>query len=161
MKTHSKIIRGFGLSLLLFVLVSAVAISEDTNGGFTDTVAVFGNDSVWTGNEGGMTPDESTNDETSDASVTVVENPPSEGVDDTVDDTNTAESTDPEGGEANGNPDPGIVPPNSNPDELTHEEWGIDEWWEWILSATASEDITLPPLPPVEDTIDFTTIGDF
>jgi hypothetical protein len=90
-----------------------------------------------------------------------VETPSSEDVDDTnTGDTNTGEITDSKDSKADDNPDPGIMPPNSNPDELTYEERSIDKWWEWVLSTVTSEDIMLPPLPPVEDTIDFTTTGD-
>jgi hypothetical protein len=39
-KRHSEIIKEFGLYLLLFVSVSAVAISEDINGEFTETIAI-------------------------------------------------------------------------------------------------------------------------
>ncbi len=156
MKRHPEIIKEFGLYLLLFVSVSAVAISEDINGEFTETIAIFGNDSVETGNNY-----ESTNGETSEISVTIVETPSSEDVDDTnTGDTNTGEITDSKDSKADDNPDPGIMPPNSNPDELTYEERSIDKWWEWVLSTITSEDIMLPPLPPVEDTIDFTTTGD-
>ncbi|HSD58236.1 MAG TPA: pentapeptide repeat-containing protein [Methanotrichaceae archaeon] len=171
MKRHSEIIKEFGLYLLLFVSVSAVAISEEINGEFTETIAIFGNDSVETGNNY-----ESTNGETSEISVTIVETPSSEDVDDTntgdantgdtntgdtnTGDTNTGEITDSKDSKADDNPDPGIMPPNSNPDESTYEERSIDKWWEWVLSTITSEDIMLPPLPPVEDTIDFTTTGD-
>jgi hypothetical protein len=170
-KKHSEIIKGFSLFFLLFVLVSAVAVSQDTNGEFTETIAVFGNDSVSTSNEEGTTFYKSTNGETSEISVTIVDSSSSEDVDDTdtadtntadtnTADTNTAESTDSVDSNANGNPDPGIIPPNSNPDGLVYEEWSTDEWWEWVLSTVTSEDIMLPPLSSVEDTIDFTATVD-
>jgi len=154
-KKHSEIIKEFGLFSLLFVLVSAVAVSDNTNGEFTDTAAIFGNDSV-SSYEKDTTLYESTSGETSEISVTVVETSLSED----VDDTNTGEGTDPEDSQANDNQNSSIAPPNTNPDELTYEEWRIDEWWEWVLSTVTSEDIMLPPLPLVEDTIDFTTTGD-
>ncbi len=181
MKKHSKIIKGFSLFFLLFVLVSAVAVSQDTNGEFTETIAIFGNDSVSTSNEEGTTFYKSTNGETSEIGVTIVDSSSSEDVDDTntadtntadtntadtntadtnTADTNTAESTDSVDSNANGNPDPGIIPPNSNPDGLVYEEWSTDEWWEWVLSTVTSEDIMLPPLSSVEDTIDFTATVD-
>jgi hypothetical protein len=165
-KKHSEIIKGFSLFFLLFVLVSAVAVSQDTNGEFTETIAVFGNDSVSTSNEEGTTFYKSTNGETSEISVTIVDSSSSEDVDDTdtadtnTADTNAAESTDSVDSNANGNPDPGIIPPNSNPDGLVYEEWSTDEWWEWVLSTVTSEDIMLPPLSSVEDTIDFTATVD-
>jgi hypothetical protein len=175
-KRLSKVIKEFGLYLLLFILVSAVAVSEGINGEFTETITIFGNDSIGTGNDY-----KGPNGETSEISITIVETSSSEDVDDTdtgdtdtsdtdtgdtdtgdanTGDTNTGEITDPEDNNANDNQDTGIMPPNSNSDELTHEEWGIDEWLEWVLSTANGEGITLPPLPPVEDTIDITATGD-
>lgn len=144
MKRHSEIIKEFGLFSLLFVLVSAVAVSDNTNGEFTDTVAIFGNGSVWTSNEEDTTHYESSNGDTAEISVTIVETTSSED----VDDTNTGESTDSEGSEANGNQDPDVTPSNSNSDESTYERWSFDEWWEWVLSAVINEDMMLPLQPP-------------
>lgn len=156
MKIRLEIIKGFSLLLLLFMLVSAVAVSEDT---YEITVTVVQNSSSEDGgdsntvistydSEGGLTE---TTEIFGSASVVIP----------TGEDTIPTESTDSVDSNANGNPDPGIMPPNSNPDRLTYEERSVDEWWEWVLSTVTSEDIMLPPLPPVEDTIDFTVIGDF
>ncbi len=138
MKKHSEIIKEFGLYSLLFVLVSAVAVSDDTNGEFTDTVAIFGNDSVWTSNEEDTTHYENANGDTSEISVTIVETTSSED----VDDTNTGESTDSEDSEANDNQNPDVTPSNS--DEPTYEGWSFNEWWDWVLSAVINEDMMLP-----------------
>jgi hypothetical protein len=161
---YSEIIKEFSLFSLLFVLASTVAVSQDTSGGFTETIAIFGNDSVGTGSEGGTAFSGSTNGEPSEG-ITIVETPSSDDVGDAntdtdTDDANTAGSTNSEGNKANGNSNSGITPRNFNTDKLTSEEWNAAELLEWILSTVNSEDMTLPPLPPVKDTIDFTTAGD-
>ncbi|MDM7912467.1 MAG: hypothetical protein QUS09_05155, partial [Methanotrichaceae archaeon] len=100
MKILPEIIKEIGLYLLLFIAVSTVAVSEDTQGKFTETIAIFGNDSVETGNNY-----ESTNGETPEISVTIVETPSSED----VDDTNTGEITDSEDSNADDNQDTGVM----------------------------------------------------
>jgi hypothetical protein len=160
-KRYSEIIKEFSLFSLLFVLASAVAVSQDTSGEFTETIAIFGNDSGGTGNGGDTTFSGSTNGGPSE-SITIVETPSSEDVADTdTTDTNTAGSTNSEDNKANGNSNSGITPRNFNTDKLAYEEWNAAELLEWILSTVTSEDMMLPPLPPVEDTIDFTTTGSF
>jgi hypothetical protein len=128
-KNHLEIIKGFGLSVLLLLLVSAVAISEnsceisvtivessssedgteaktvittyDSESGLTETAEVFGVDSIITG--GSDSEDNGNNG-----------------------DTVPAENT-----------DLGDMP-DSQPDELVIEEHN-DEWFEWILSILDDE----------------------
>jgi hypothetical protein len=43
-----------------------------------------------------------------------------------------------------GNPNPGIAPPNSMPYGLSYGEWGA-EWWKWVLGIPAAENPVLDP----------------
>jgi hypothetical protein len=156
---YSEIIKEFSLFSLLFVLASTVAVSQDSSGGFTETIAIFGNDSVGSGNEEGTTFSGSTNDEPSEG-ITIVETPSPDDVDDTntadtnTADTNTADTNNTGGAnsednKANGNSNSGITPRNFNTDKLAYEEWNAAELLEWILSTVNGGDMTLPPFPPV------------
>jgi hypothetical protein len=129
MKIHLEIIKGFGLLLLLFVLLSAVAVSEKSC-------------------EISVTIVESSSSEDGTEAKTVITTYDSEsGLTETTeifgDDSTTTEGSDSEDNGSNGdtapveNTDLGDMP-DSQPDDLVLEEYD-DEWFELILSMLDDE----------------------
>jgi hypothetical protein len=142
MKGHSKIIKAFGLIVLIFVLASAVAVSEDAceitvtvevsssseDGGDSNTV-ISTYDS-----ETGLTKTTKISGSGTEEITTVGDATPSDGdttpVDITPADTTPTESPDSEGNGANGDLNPDAEPTDLQLDESTYD----DEWVELILS---------------------------
>ncbi len=124
MKKHLKIIKSLGMSLLLVLLLSAVAISEDSREVTVTTV-------------------ESTSSEGDTETKTVITEYDSEsGVTKTTEvsgeDSTTPEGSDPEDNGSNGDTVP-TETPDSQPDDVVIEIFS-DEWFELVLATLDNEE---------------------
>jgi hypothetical protein len=151
MKRHSKIIKALGLFVLIFVLASAVAVSEDTceitvtivessssDGGDNSNTVISTYDS-----KTGLT--ETTEIFGSDTEVIapVDDVTPSEG------DTTPTESPDSEGSGANGDLNSDVEPTDLQFDESTYD----DEWVELILSMIDADPFVMFDESPMLDAV--------
>lgn len=136
-KKHLEIIKSLGMSLLLFLLLSAVAISEDSR---EITVTIV----------------QSSSSSGSAESKTVITTYDSEsGLTETTEvfgeDSTTTGGSDPEDNDRNGD----TVPAeniDSQPDDLVLEKFS-DEWFESILSMLDEEE-PLSTIDPMQDSTD-------
>jgi hypothetical protein len=118
-KIHLKIIKGFGLLLLLFVLVSAVAVSDSTH---KVSVTILSSSS-----------EDSDDANTIVNSYTVESDSPNVHVKSVISGSGSSEITSEEDTIPTESTDSGIMPPDFQLDGLTREEYN-DELLEWILS---------------------------
>lgn len=128
MNKRLRIVKEFGLLLLLFVLASAVAVSEDVYG--INVTIVQSSSSE----DGGVSTVITTyNSETGLTDTSVISGSDSVITDDNEGDTAPIESTDPVDSGANDNLDQGTTQPDFQPDGPTYEEYS-DEFSKWIQS---------------------------
>ncbi len=143
MKKHLEIIKSLGMSLLLFLLLSAAAISEDSCE-ITVTIAQSSSSAGSTESKIVIT--------TYDSEGGLIETTEAFG-----DDSTTTEGSDPEDNSNNGdtisaeNIDSGDMT-DSQPDELVLEE-NTDEWFESILAMLDEEEL-LSTIDLMQDSAD-------
>lgn len=148
MKKHLGIIKELGLFSLLFVLVSAVAVSEEADVSVTTIEITSSEDSSGTntvittydssGNGLVITDDK----DTIPTESTDSEDNSNEG--DNVDDGDTisTESTDSNDSGANGNLNPDATLPDFQFNGLTYKEYN-DDWSDWIMSVMDKDPLVM------------------
>jgi hypothetical protein len=151
MKRHSKIIKALGLFVLIFVLASAVAVSEDTCEITVTIVESSSSDGGDNSNTVISTYDSKTGlTETTEifgSGTEVIA--PVDGVTPSEGDTTPTESPDSEGSGASGDLNSDVEPTDLQFDESTYD----DEWVELILSMIDADPFVMFDESPMLDAV--------